>query len=145
MAPADVNRHNDQVVWRRLFKPTVPSNAGDFVRTSKVLSKDKRRGAFEVKSAKGVWSRGVYTVTDRARSSYDGVNYYQLEDWLGRRVKGRFYEPQLQKMKGLSNHWRLAKKVKYKGRGPRQVLVNWQGVAPDYQTWIPIRDLKQYE
>ena len=29
-------------------------------------------------------------------------------------------------------------KLKYKGRGPkRQVLVNWQGVAPDYQTWIP--------
>ena len=25
MAPADVNRH-DQVIWRRLFKPTVPSN-----------------------------------------------------------------------------------------------------------------------
>ena len=37
-------------------------------------------------------------------------------------------------------------KLKYKGRGPRrQVLVNWQGVAPDYQTWILTRDLKQYE
>lgn len=101
MAPADVNQHNDRVVWRRLFKPTVPSNPysfrpGDFVRTSKLLGKDKRRGAFGVKSAKGVWSRGVYTVTDRARSLYDGVNYYHLEDWLGWRVKSRFYEPQLQ-------------------------------------------------
>ena len=47
MAPADVNRHNELVVWRRLFKPTVPSNPynfrlGDFVRTSKLLGKDKR-------------------------------------------------------------------------------------------------------
>jgi len=85
MVPADVNRHDDEVVWRRLFKPTVPSNPhsfrpGDFVRTSKLLGKDKRRGAFRVKSAKGVWLRGVYTVMDRARSLYEGVNYYLLED-----------------------------------------------------------------
>ena len=102
MAPADVNCHNDQVVWRRLFKPTVPSNPysfqpSDFVRTTELLGKEKRRGAFGVESAKGVWSRGAYTVMDQARSLYDGVNYYQLEDWLGRRVKGHFYEPQLQK------------------------------------------------
>ena len=29
-------------------------------------------------------------MTDRARSLNDGVNYCHLEDWLGRRVKGRF-------------------------------------------------------
>ena len=56
-----MNWHNDQVVWQQLFKPTVPSNPysfrlGNFVRTSKLLGKDKRRGAFRVKSAKGVWS-----------------------------------------------------------------------------------------
>ena len=83
----------------------------------------------------------MYTVTDQAQSLYDGVNYYNLEDWLGWRVKGRFYEPQLQKVKGLPNSWRMAKKLKCKGHRPRrQVLVNWQGVAPDYQTWIPNQD-----
>lgn len=56
-------------------------------------------------------------MTDSVRSLYDGVNYYQLEDWIGQRVKGRFYEPQLQKVKGLSNRWRVAKKLKYKGCG----------------------------
>ena len=115
------------------------------MQTSKLLGKDKRRGAFGVKSAKGVWLRGVYTVTDRVRSLYDGVNYYQLEELLGPRVKGRFYEPQLQKVKGLPNRWRVKKKRKYKRRRlRRQVLVNWQGVAPDYQTWIPTRGLEQY-
>jgi len=117
MASADVKQHYDEVVWRRLFKPTVPSHPysfrpGDFMRTSKLVGKDKRRGAVEVKSAKGMWSRGVYTVTDRARSLYDGVNYHQLEDWLGRRFKGRFYKPQLQNAKGLPNRWRVAKKLK---------------------------------
>lgn len=151
MAPADVNDYNADVVWRRLYKPTVPLNPykfrpGDFVRTSKLLGKDKRRGTFGVKSSKGVWSRAVYTVVDRKRQVADGVNYYLLEDWEGQRVKGRFYEPQLQKVLGLPNRWRVAKKVKYRGRGPaRQVLVNWQGVAPTYQTWIPIKDLKQYD
>ncbi|XP_078344072.1 uncharacterized protein LOC144629727 [Oculina patagonica] len=151
MAPADVNDYNAEVVWQRLYKPTIPLNRykfrpGDFVRTSKLLGKDKRRGAFGFKSAKGVWSRAVYTVVDRKRQVADGVNYYTLEDWQGRKVKGRFYEPQLQKVRGLPNRWRVAKKLKYKGRGPtRQVLVNWQGVAPDYQTWISRKDLKQYE
>lgn len=151
MAPADVNDYNADVVWRRLYKPTIPLNPykfrpGDFVRNSKLLGKDKRRGAFGVKSSKGVWSRAVYTVVDRKRQVADGVNYYLLEDWEGQRVKGRFYEPQLQTVRALPNRWRVAKKVKYRGRGPaRQVLVNWQGVAPAYQTWIPHQDLKQYE
>ena len=59
-------------------------------------------------------------MTDRARSLYDCVNYYQLEDLLGRRVKGRFYEPRLQKVKGLPNRWRVANKLKNKGRRPRR-------------------------
>ena len=48
MAPANVNRHNEEVIWQRLFKPTVPLNPyqfrlGDFVRTSKLLGKEEAR------------------------------------------------------------------------------------------------------
>lgn len=72
-------------------------------------------------------------MTACARFMYDGVNYYHLDDWRGQRVKGRFYQPQLQKVKGLLNRWHMAQKLKYKGPGlRRQVLVNWQGVSPDY-------------
>lgn len=133
MASADVN--NDEVVWRQLLKPSVPSTyrlqPGDFARTSKLLGKDNRQGAFRVKSAKGpVVMRCVHG---------DGSGTITITWRIGEaRVKGRFYEPQLQKVKGLANCWRVAKKLKYKGCGlRRQVLVNWQGVAPDYQTCIP--------
>lgn len=132
MASADVN--NDEVVWRQLLKPSVPSTyrlqPGDFARTSKLLGKDNRQGAFRVKSAKGpVVMRCVHG---------DGSGTITITWRIGEaRVKGRFYEPQLQKVKGLANCWRVAKKLKYKGCGLRQVLVNWQGVAPDYQTCIP--------
>ena len=67
MALADVNRHTKQVVWRWLLKPTVASNPyysfrpGDFVRTSKLLGKDKRRGALGGKSAKSMWLWGAST------------------------------------------------------------------------------------
>ena len=150
MAPADVDDRNASVVWRRLYKPKPALNAyqfrpGDFVRTSKLLGKAKRKGAFGSKSYKGTFSQEVYSVVDRARSLYDGVNYYTLENWRGDELAGRFYEPQLQKVQPLPNHWRVGKKFKYKGRGRhRQVLVNWQGVAPDYRTWIPVADLKKY-
>ena len=97
-----------------------------------MLGKDKKQGAFGVKSAKGMGSRAVYTVTDQTRSflfiytMYDNVNYYQLEDWLGQRVKGCFYESQLQKVKGLPNHWHLAKK---------QSTNNTKGADRDDKCW----------
>ena len=116
------------------------------MRISKLLGKEKKRGTFGAKSSKGAWSQAVYTMVDRQRELWDGLNYYTPEDWQGQKVKGRFYKPQLQKMRGLPNRWRMAKKLKYKGRGPtREVSVNWQGAAPDYKTWISHKDLKQYE
>ena len=53
-------------------------------------------------------------MTACARFLYDGVNYYHLDDWRGQSVKGRFYRPQLQKVKGLPNRWHMAQKLKYK-------------------------------
>ena len=82
-----------------------------------------------------MWSHSVYTVMDQAQSLHDSVNYYHLEDWLVRQVKDHFYEPRLQKVKGLPDQWHMDKKLKYNGHG--EVLVNGQAVAPDYQTWIP--------
>lgn len=146
MAPADVTDDNASVVWKRLYQPTPPLASykfrpGNFVRTSKPVK--GKKSAF-AKSYRGNWSPDVYVVTDRQRSLYDGVNYYKLETWQGDKVPGRFYEPQLQKVRALPNQWRVNKKLKYKGRGPtRQVLVNWQGVAPDYRTWIPVKELKK--
>ena len=147
MAPADVTRENADVIWRCLYKPTPPLHPykferGDHVRTSKRL----KRGAFGPQSYRGTFSRDVYVVVDRRRSMFDGVNYYTLQTWQGQAVPGRFYEPQLQKVQPFPNRWRLQQKLKYKGRGPRrQVLVNWQGLDPSYRTWIPVRDVKQYE
>ena len=147
MAPADVTPDNASVIWRRLYKPTAPLTpyqfeVGDFVRTSKRV----KRGAFGPQSYRGTFSQDVYVVSARHRSLYDGVNYYKLKTWQEEKVPGRFYEPQLQKVQPWPNHWRVKKKLKYKGRGPsREVLVTWQGVAPSYRSWIPTRALKQYE
>ena len=112
------------------------------MRTSKSVK--GKESAF-TKSYQGNWLQDVYVVTNHQRSLYDGVNYYKLDTWKGDKVHGRFYEPQLQKVRGLPNEWRVTKKLKYRGCGPtRQVLVNWQGLAPDYQTWIPVKELKQF-
>ena len=79
------------------------------MRTSKLLGKDKKHGAFGSKSSKGAWLQAVYTVVGRKRQVVDGGNYYMLEDWQGQKVKGCFYEPQFQKVRGLPNRWRIAK------------------------------------
>ena len=53
-------------------------------------------------------------MTDRRRSLYDRVNYYTLDTWKGDKVSGRFYEPQLQKVRALPKEWRVTKKLTYK-------------------------------
>ena len=126
MAPADVTPDKALVIWRRLYKPTAPLKPyqfrpGDFVRTSKRV----KRGNFIPPSYRGTFSADVYTVTASNWSLYDGVNYYKLETWQGQKVPGRFYKLQLQKGQSLPNHWRVNKKLKYRGRGPpRQILMN---------------------
>ena len=83
-------------------------------------------------------------MVSRKRQLADGVNYYVLEDWKGDRVKGRFYEPQLQKVKGVPNQCRVSEKIKYRGKGEdRKVLVNWQGMTPDFQMWTPVSWFQQ--
>lgn len=149
LAPIDVDARNARYAWNNLYaankvrkwKP-FRYREGEFMRTSKLLSsKDKRRGELGNKSCKGIWSRGVYTVIGRRRQTVDGVAYYALEDWGGDRVKGRFYEPQLQKVEGLPNRALANEKFKYRGRGAdREVQVNWQGLAPDYKTWVPVKN-----
>lgn len=148
MAPASVDETNARQVWRRLMRLRPPLRGwkfkpGEFVRTTKLLGRDRRKGAFGNRGSKGTWSASVYTVTTRRRQPTDGVNYYLLEDWQGKKVKGRFYEPQLQKVQGLPNHWRVAKVYKRRGKGEKkQVLVSWQGLSPSYQTWITDKEYK---
>ena len=148
MAPADVTPDNASIIWRRLYKPTQPLHPykfqrGDFVRTSKHL---KKKGAFGPKSYRGTFSQDVYVVMDRQPSLFDGVNYYKLQTWQGNAVAWRFYETQPQKVQPFPNRWRIQQKLKYKGCGPCcQVLVNFQGLAPTYRSWIPTRDIQQYE
>ena len=83
MAPADVTDNNASVVWNPLYKPT-PALApykfrpGDFLRISKSVK--GKKSAF-TKSYRGNWSQDVYVVTERQRSLYDGVYYYQVGNW----------------------------------------------------------------
>ena len=95
MAPADVTPDNASVVWRRLYKPTPALHPykfqrGDFVRTSKHL---KKTGAFGPKSYHGTFSQDVYTVMDRQRSLFGGVNYYKLQTWQGKPSRDVFTNP----------------------------------------------------
>ena len=88
---------------------TLPISSGDFVRASKRV----KRGALGPQSCHGTFSQGVYMVTARHRSLYDGVNYYKLKTWQDEKVPGRFYEPRLQKVQPWPNHWFVKKKLKY--------------------------------
>ena len=54
---------------------------------------------------------------------------YKIKDLNGEETKGSFYEQELSK----------AEKRNYK---KKQVLVKWKGYSDDFNSWIPLNDLK---
>ena len=93
MTPSDVNEDNEDVVRDRLY-PSKPKSfkwkydVGDRVRIA------MQRQPFR-KSYLGQWSEEIFEIATRVATT--SVTY-ELRDLAGEAIKGRFYEPEIQKL-----------------------------------------------
>ena len=64
---------------------------------------------------------------------------YKLKDLRGEDIQGSFYEPEL--LEAKQDVFRIDKVIRrdYK---KKQALVKWKGYSDDFNSWIPIKDLK---
>ena len=64
---------------------------------------------------------------------------YKLKDLNDKEIQGSFYEPEL--LKAEQEVFRIDKVIRrdYK---KKQALVSWKGYSDDFNTWIPMKDLK---
>jgi hypothetical protein len=113
------------------FKPEYQKakyDIGDYVR----ISKDK--GVFG-KGYTANWSQEQFIITGIRESTCGEIPMYTLKDWYLEPIQGRFYEPQLQKVK-YPNTYLIEKVIKHDKPGKR-LLVKWVGFDSRHNKWIP--------
>ena len=82
------------------------------------------------------WSEEIFTVD---KIQYTNSLTYKLKDLNDKEIQGSFYEPEL--LKAEQEVFRIDKVIRrdYK---KKQALVSWKGYSDDFDTWIPLKDLK---
>ena len=99
----------------------------------------KKNNTFE-KGFTPNWTEELFTISTVKRTQ---PITYTLADTKGESIQGTFYEQELQKTK--QEIYRIEKVVKKRRRndGTQEVYVKWKGYSNDFNSWIPIEDLKQ--
>lgn len=133
MAPTEVGPHNEDEVRVRLY-PTKPKShrwkyeVGDRVRI--VMQRRPFR-----KGYLGDWSREIFEIASRLPTS---PVTYELRDLDGEVIKGRFYEPEVQKVsKSRDDYFDVDRILKTRKRGGKiQYLVSWKGYPAKFNSWV---------
>ena len=129
MTPIEASKKNNKgLVYFNLYgdmetlKQKPKFKKGDKVRISKYLTPN--------------WTEEVFTVD---KIQYTNPITYKLKDLRGEDIQGSFYELEL--LEAKQDVFRIDKIIRrdYK---KKQALVSWKGYSDDFNSWIPIKDLK---
>ena len=137
MTPTEASKKsNEGTVYFNLYgdtetlKQKPKFKTGDKVRISKY-----KRNVFD-KGYTPNWTEEVFTVD---KIQYTNPITYKLKDLRGEEIQGSFYEPEL--LKAKQDIYRIDKVIRrdYK---KKQALVKWKGYSDEFNSWIPLRDVK---
>jgi hypothetical protein len=140
MAPSDVDDRKVNEVWKRLYvgqnnvrTSKCELRIDDFVRISKT------RRLFE-KGYEGGWSREIFKVKNILRRI---PTMYELVDWSGEPILGRFYGKELQRVL-MPEYHKVDKVLRSRKVGNRtDYFVSWRGYPSSCNSWIKKQDLKK--
>ena len=137
MTPVEAsNKSNEGTVYFNLYgdtetlKQKPKFKTGDKVRISKY-----KRNVFD-KGYTPNWTEEVFTVD---KIQYTNPITYKLKDLRGEEIQGSFYEPEL--LKAKQDIFRIDKVIR-RNYKKKQALVKWKGYSDEFNSWIPLRDVK---
>ena len=133
MTPAEVGRHNEEEVRARLYPPKPKSYKWKYVVGDRVRIAMQRR-PFR-KGYLGDWSKEIFEIASRLPTT---PVTYELRDLTGELIKGRFYEPEVQKVfKSSDDYFDVERILKTRKRGGKiQYLVSWKGYPAKFNSWV---------
>lgn len=131
MAPSEVNPQNESEVCRRLFPPKKPTkyklNIDDKVRISKARREFK-------KGYLPNWSDEIFKVIARYPSD---PPTYEIVDYDGEKLKGKFYDFELQKIVKRDDVYKIEKILKTRKKGKKkEYFVKWTGYPDKFNSWV---------
>jgi hypothetical protein len=125
MAPIKVTPHTE--FKTRRSDTNWKFKVGETVRISKT------EVAF-TKGYEGGWSKEVFTI--KRRLPTDPATY-ELCDYSGDDIKGRFYNEELQRVVRDPTLFEVEKVVRTRTRnGKKEYLVRWMGYGPKNDSWV---------
>ena len=142
MAPAKVKPSNQEEVWQHLYggEPLTSKppkfKVGDQVRISK-FRKTFKKGYLPN------WSEEIFTIDSIKRAVPIA---YLIKDESGAKLKGSFYEHELQKVVKTDHVYRIEAILDERYKNNKvQVLVKWAGYPSTFNSWINQSDLRKYK
>lgn len=141
MAPNQVTKDNETIVWWRLYWPNTllkkqpfRFNVGDHVRITYLKTIFTRE--YDDK-----WTGEVFTISERKHRG--ALPIYRLKDYNRDEIQGTFYQSELQKIDVNDNDlWKVEKILKSKGKGRnKQYFVKWLYWPKKFNSWINASDL----
>lgn len=138
MRPVDVNKKNESFLLRTAYKKNQTFNVEDINKKNKFKVNDyvhisKYKSLFE-KGYTPNWSTEIFRIVKVI--STEPITYH-ISDLNGERIKGCFYEDELQKTKN-SDVYLAEKVIKRKGK---KVLVKWLGFDDSHNSWVNANDV----
>ena len=139
MKPSEVDASNENFIRDRLYPPKPSKFKWKFATDDKVRITMQRQ-PFR-KGYMGNWSEEIFVVTQR--HSTVPVTY-SIADLSGETIKGRFYEPELQKVTKIDDVYIVEKIVKTRKRaGKIEYFVKWRGYPDKFNSWVDRVQLAQ--
>ena len=137
MSPIEGSKKIDEKKIRNIYnfkKTTKPGKfkIGDRVRLS------LEKNIFE-KSYETNWTEEIFEIYD---IKYSNVPYYYLKDSNGEKIKGSFYEQELQKTNFKKDDLYIIEKV-LKTENDK-AYVKWRNYSNDFNSWVNLDNIKKY-
>ena len=136
MSPDEVSADNESLVRSRLYPPKSTAKKPRWrYRTGDVVRISRRKLPF----AKGYtdnWTRELFKISSRLPTV---PPTYALEDVSGESIKGKFYEPELQRVtQSPDQHFAIDKILKTRrgADGKVSYYVSWIGYPSKFNSWV---------
>ncbi len=141
MRPAEVKPKHETHLWLRMYGNQSP----DAYRSKQPLSlvrMSKKKGDFEKGYAPN-WTEEQFQVT---RSVPKERRVYKVKDLAGEPIEGCFYQEELQNVDNSAYKYLVEKIIGHRGPAKnRESLVKWKGWPNKFNTWLPDKQLSNYD